>query len=126
MKRKCKKYNFKLLNVTRFKLKYKIFAFFIFLIFAIVLYVKYLAIPIVVENTETQIKTFATKAINYAVVDTMNQNVSYGDLVNVVKDSSQKVSYIEANSIQINVLSKNMSKVVMSNFLELAKKIRFK
>ena len=51
----------------------------------------------------------------------MNQNISYGDLVNIVKDSSDNVSYIEANSVRINLLSKSMSKVVMSNFLKFAK-----
>ena len=66
-------------------------------------------------------QSFATKSINYAIAETMNQNVSYGDLINVVKDKNDNVSFIEANSVRINLLSKTMSKVVMSNFLEFAK-----
>lgn len=121
MKNKCKKYRFGLINISKIKPKHRVFAFFICLAIILFLYIKYLAIPIVVENTETQIKTFATKSINYAVADTMNQNVSYGDLVNIVKTDNGDVSYLEANSVRINLLSKTMSKVVMSNFLELAK-----
>lgn len=85
------------------------------------LYCKYLAIPVVINNTKSQMQSFATKSINYAIAETMNQNVSYGDLINVVKDKNDNVSFIEANSVRINLLSKTMSKVVMSNFLEFAK-----
>ena len=121
MKQKRKKIKFSFVNLAKFKLKNRFFAFFIFIFILFFLYVRYLAVPIVVENTETQIKTYATKAINYAVADTMNQNASYGDIVNIVKDSNDNVSFIEANSVRINLLSKTMSKVVMSNFLEFAK-----
>ena len=108
------------MKCVRFKLKYKFFAFFLFLLILIILYTKYLAIPIVAENTETQLKTYATKSINYAVADTMNQSISYGEFVSVVKDDSGDVALVEANSVRINLLSKTISKVVMANFVELA------
>ncbi len=120
MKIKRKKHQLNLINLSKFKLKHKFFAFFIIIIFLIVLYARFLAIPIVVENTKTQMKTFATKSINYAVAETMSQNIGYGDIVNVVKDANNNVSFIEANSVRINLLSKTMSKVVMSNFLQLS------
>lgn len=118
---KRKKYLFNVLNAVKFKQKHKFFAFFILLILLIYLYLKFLAIPIVVENTQTQIKTFATKSINLAVAETMLQNVSYGDMVNIVCDSENRVAFIEANSIKINLLSKSISKVVMENFIEFSK-----
>ena len=121
MIKKCKKFNFTLINLLKVKVKYRIFAFFCVVVILLVLYIKFLAVPIVVQNTETQIKTFATQAINYAVAETMNNNVSYGDIVTIVRDSNENVSFIEANSVRINVLSKSMSRVVMNNFLELSK-----
>ena len=122
MKAKRKKSCFKVLKIHKLHLKQKIFAFFVILFIFIILYIKYLLIPIVVENTKTQMQTFATKSINYAIAETMNQSFSYGELINVVKDSDNNVSYIEANSVRINLLSKSMSKVVMTNFLELARR----
>jgi sporulation protein YunB len=122
MKAKRKKSRFKVIKIHKLHLKHKVFAFFIIILFFIILYIKHLLIPVVVENTKKQIQTFATKSINIAVAETMNQNFSYGELINVVKDNSNNVSYIEANSVRINLLSKSMSKVVMSNFLELAKR----
>jgi sporulation protein YunB len=122
MKAKRKKFRFKVIKIHKLHLKHKVFAFFIIILLFIILYIKHLLIPVVVENTKKQIQTFATKSINIAVAETMNQNFSYGELINVVKDNSNNVSYIEANSVRINLLSKSMSKVVMSNFLELAKR----
>ena len=118
---KCKKYRFNILNINKIQLKYKFFAFFLILFIIMFLYIKYLAMPVIVSNTETQIKSYATKSINYAISETLNQNVSYGELINIVKDSSQNVSYIEANSLRINLLSKLMSREVISNFLKFAK-----
>ena len=121
MKTKRKKSFVKLKYRYKFHLEQKIFAFFIILIIIFSCYIRFLVTPIVVENTKTQISSFATKSINYAIADTMNQNVSYGDLIKISRDSNNNVSYLEANSVRINLLSKTMSKVVMSNFKEFSK-----
>lgn len=121
MKDKKQKCRINIIDLSKFKLKHKLFAFFVIFILLVFLYFKYLAVPIVIRNTESQMQSFATKSINYAVADTMNQNISYGDLINIVKDKNDNISFIEANSVRINLLSKTMSKVVMSNFLEFSK-----
>lgn len=121
MKSKRKKSCIKAIKITKLHLKHRLFAFFIIFIILTILYVRYLASPIVVHNTESQIKSNATKSINYAIAETMNQSVSYGDLIMITKDNVGNVSHIEANTVRINLLSKTMSKVVMSNFLEFAK-----
>ena len=120
MKKKRKKFCFKLINLSKIRIKHKLFAFFCVFFIILFLYTKYLATPIVVENTRSQISDFATKSINYAVAESMNQNLSYGDLINIVKDENNNVSYIETNSIKINMLSKSMSRIVMKNFLKFA------
>ena len=122
MNKKCKKYRFNLINMSKFQLKYKYFAFFLFIFVLMFLYLRYLVMPLVVANTETQIKSYATKSVNLAIANTINQKVSYGDIVNVVKDSDQNVSYIEANSVRINLLSKTVNKEVVSNYVTFSKK----
>ena len=117
MIKKCKKFNFTLINLLKIKVKYRIFAFFCVVVILIILYIKFLAVPIVVQNTETQIKTFATQAINYAVAETMNNNVSYGDIVTIVRDSNENVSFIEANSVRINILSKQYFPIKSNSYL---------
>ena len=95
---KRKKSRFNVVNARKLHLKHKVFAFFIIILIITILYIRHLLVPIVVENTKTQMQTFATKSINYAIAETMNQSFSYGELINVVKDSNNNVSYIEANS----------------------------
>lgn len=121
MKLKRKKFRLKAINLSKFHLKHKFFAFFCVLFISVFLYLKYVATPIIIANTETQIGNFATRSINYAIADTISQNVSYGDLVNIVKDGEDNIIIIKANAVRINILSKTMSKVVMNNFLEFAK-----
>ena len=122
MKMKRKNICVKTINTHKFHTKQKVFAFFLIFVILIFMYVRYLATPLVVSNTKTQIANYATKSINYAIADSMNQNVSYGDLVKISRDEGNNVAFIEANSVRINLLSKTMSKVVMSNFLEFAKR----
>lgn len=121
MRRKYKKSRFMLIKSLNFNLKQRFFAFFVILIVLVGFYIKFLAVPIVIANTEVQIRSYATKSINYAIADSMNQNVSYGDLIKLIKDENGNVSYIEANSVRINLLSKTMSKIVMANFIEFSK-----
>jgi sporulation protein YunB len=122
MKGKRKNYHLSAVNIYKLRKKDKCFAFLLLFFIFVILYIRYLALPVVINNTDAQLRSFATKSINYAVADTMNQNVSYGDIITVIKDGNNDVSYIESNSVRINLLSKNMSKVVMANFLELSKR----
>ena len=108
-------------NIYKIRKKYRCFAFFVLILLLLFLYFRCLVIPIVIGNTESQLKTYATKSINYAIAETINQNVSYGDLVNIIKDENNNVSFIEANAVRINLLSRNMGKIVMKNFLEFSK-----
>ena len=118
---KRKKFCIKCLFLQKLRLKHRIFAFFIIFILLFYAYIRYIATPVIVSNTKAQIGNYATRSINYAIADTMNQNIGYGELVKIVSDESGNVSFIEANSVRINLLSKTMSKVVMSNFLKFVK-----
>ncbi len=120
MRRKNTKSVLKLINLHEFQLKHRFFAFFLIFVLLIFCYVRFLAIPIVVANTKSQMKSYASKSINFAIADTMNQSLSYGELVRVVKDENNNISLLEANSVRINLLSKTMSRAVMYNFLELS------
>lgn len=121
MTRKKAKYRFSYINVHKFRLKHKIFAFFLFSFLLIFLYFKFIATPVVIKNTKTQLAYSATKSINLAIAETMNQYINYGDLIKIERDANGNVLYFEANSIKINLLSKNMSKIVLTNFVEQSK-----
>ena len=87
MKAKRKKSRIKLINVKEFQLKQKIFAFFTIFIILLFTYLRCLVTPVVVANTETQISNYATRSINYAIADTMNQNIGSGDLIKIINQT---------------------------------------
>lgn len=87
---------------------------------SIVCYMKFLVTPLIVETCNAQVKVNATRCINYAITEAMNQNIAYDDLINIVTDSSGKISMIQANSIQINVLSKLINRVALSQLSNFA------
>lgn len=118
---KRKKSWIKLINIHEFQLKRKLFAFFLIFIILISVYIRYLVTPIIIKNTESQISSFGMISINEAIADAMNQNISYNDLVKIVRDENDDISAIEANSIKINLISKNLSGVILNRFLNYAK-----
>ncbi|MBQ7466663.1 MAG: sporulation protein YunB [Clostridia bacterium] len=91
-----------------------IFAFFIF-------YIKFLVTPLMVDTSTYQIKLYATKSMNYAVTETMNQNISYDDLINIITDSSGKIGMIQANTVKINNVSMMIERITLTHLLEISR-----
>ena len=91
-----------------------IFAFFIF-------YIKFLVTPLMVDTSTFQIKLYATKSMNYAVTETMNQNISYDDLINIITDSSGKIGMIQANTVKINNVSMMIERITLAHLLEISR-----
>ena len=89
-------------TVCIFAIIFAIFAFFI-------MYIKFLVTPLMVDISSSQIKVYGAKSMNYAITETMNQNISYDDLINIVTDSSGKIGMIQANTVKINNVSAPIS-----------------
>lgn len=109
-----RKAKFFTLNIAKHRKFYTFFSILlaVFAIFAC--YTKYLVTPLIVQTCNAQVKVNATKCINYAIAEAMNQNIAYDDLINIVTDSSGKISMIQANSVQINILSKLINRVTLA------------
>lgn len=88
-----------------------IFAFFI-------MYIKFLVTPLMVDISSSQIKVYGTKSMNYAITETMNQNISYDDLISIVTDGMGKISMIQANTVKINNVSMMIERITLAHLLE--------
>ena len=99
----------------------KILVVFFLVLFLFYLYMAFLVTPLVSSTAEAQVKVYANKAMNQAITEAMNQNITYDDLVKVSTDSSGRINLIEANSIEINALSKLIGRVTMQSLNELVK-----
>lgn len=82
--------------------KIRIFVFvIIILIFSIVISFLYAAYPIFKASCESAAGSLATNITNESVIEVM-KDYTYNDLMNIQKDSNEKINFIEANIVTIN------------------------
>ena len=113
------KFNFFTINFAKRRGLYRFFCILLIIFAVLACYVRFLVTPLLVETCNAKIKVDSSRCINYAITEAMNQNITYDDLINIVTDSSGKISMIQANSVQLNMLSKLIHRVTiaqLSNF----------
>lgn len=62
--------------------------------------------PIIRETGRSKISESTNYAVNLAVISAMQGTITYDDLIHIVTDASGKITMLQANSIQINALSR--------------------
>ena len=109
-------------GVNAIKGKILLFFTFLSLFFALFLiYMNLLVTPLIVNTGKSQIKVFATKSMNYAVTEAINQKISYDDLVTTLTDGKGKIYMIEANTVKINNISNMIERVTLAHLNEISK-----
>lgn len=74
-----------------------------FLIFSIMIN------PVIMDTVELRSKSLATRAMNSSIADVVMNSIVYDDLVNIISDEFGNISMIQANSLEINNLSKDLA-----------------
>lgn len=91
--------------------KYLVFLISLIMIFVFVyFYFINIVNPIILTNSEIRVRSMTVQAINGAVADVVAESVLYSDLVNIVTNEQGKIIMLNANSILINKLSKELAK----------------
>ena len=75
--------------------------------------------PIIITISQAQIKSMATKSVNSAVQTVINNSDVYDELIDIMTDGEGNITMFQVKSIQINKLSKSISRTAQQN-LELA------
>lgn len=83
-----------------------------FLIFA------YMVNPVIMDTVEIRSKALATRAMNSSIADVVMNSIVYDDLVNIISDEFGNISMIQANSLEINNLSKDLAQTCESRIEE--------
>jgi len=65
--------------------------------------------PVVMDTVELRSKSLATRAMNSSIADVVMNSIIYDDLVNIISDEFGNISMIQANSLEINNLSKDLA-----------------
>lgn len=80
-----------------------------------ILYLNFVVNPVVISMSEAKARSLATKAVGGAVYEIISQGDIYSDLISVSKNNNGDVSMIQANSVQINLLTRKLTRLATSN-----------
>lgn len=109
------------LKLSKPKIKRKIIKFFICLVVAVLIsffIMSKLVNPIIKETGESKISETTNYAVNRAVLSAMQGTISYDDLIHLVTDATGKITMLQANSIQINSLSRKVIDATYNYIME--------
>ncbi|HAA80287.1 MAG TPA: sporulation protein YunB, partial [Thermoanaerobacter sp.] len=96
-------------------------SFYIYLIYIAVLFVilyyftEYRLKPAIIAASETLAKETAVNTINDAINEKVLKGIEYKDLIYVRTDNNGKVSMLQANTIEMNLLASKITKEVKEN-----------
>ena len=65
--------------------------------------------PVIMDTVELKSRALATRAMNSSIADVVMGSIVYDDLVSIVSDEFGNISMIQANSLEINNLTKDLA-----------------
>ena len=65
--------------------------------------------PVIMDTVELKSKALATRAMNSSIADVVMGAIVYDDLVTIISDDFGNISMIQANSLEINNLTKDLA-----------------
>ena len=74
------------------------------------IFFSYVVNPIIINTVELKSKSMTTQAINSAIADVLDGTITYNDLVNIVTNEIGDVELIQANTLKVNMLSKDIAR----------------
>lgn len=73
--------------------------------------------PIVVGLSEEKVRSIATASISTVVGDVMaDENTSYDKIVHITRDANDKIELIEIDTVQVNLLIREVTRLVQEEF----------
>lgn len=109
------------LSSTIKKRKFLLLKIFIVIVIIVLLTVGLLAyvrgniMPAILTMSEASVKVMAVNAINNAAHMIVDSEMSYEDFVIIQKDSNEKIQFVQANTIKINRLTRDLANLCQSN-----------
>lgn len=91
--------------------KKKLVSFFVVIIVVVILMLifSFMVNPVIMDTVEIKSMALATRAMNSSIADVVMNSIVYDDLVNIISDDFGNISMIQANSLEINNLSKDLA-----------------
>ncbi len=91
------------------KKRWKLLAIIVLIICIFFLVFSFMINPVIMDTVEIKSRALATRAMNDSIADVVMNSIIYDDLVNIISDEFGNISMIQANSLEINNLSKDLA-----------------
>ena len=89
----------------------------LFLIILLLCYLNFIVNPLLLQTTEAQVRSITQKAMSSAVYSVIAESDYYDELINIKYDTNGNVSMVNANTLEVNLLSRKISSLAQ-NLLE--------
>lgn len=114
-------------NKLYMPLKFKIGIFFCFVLLIVVCIFAYLnkiVNPVIIESSSAKTRSLSQKAVEEAIYETLqdSQVAIYDSLIMINRDENGDVTYISTNSLQINMLARELAKSAQQKLEEMGAK----
>lgn len=106
---------------TKHKKRYKIFMVVTLLLCLFFVIFSFMVNPVIMDTVEIKSRALATRAMNDSIADVVMNSIIYDDLVNIISDEFGNISMIQANSLEINNLSKDLAQTCEVRIAEFGK-----
>lgn len=87
----------------------------VFLVIGFLAYVRGNIMPAILTMSESSVKVMAVNAINNAAHMVVDSEMDYEDFVIIQKDKDDKIQFVQANTIKINRLTRDLANLCQSN-----------
>ena len=106
-------------------IKFKVWLFFcivILIIIAIFLFLNNVVNTVIISTTAAKTRSLSQKAVESAIYETINDTLVYDRLITITRDENGDVVMISTNSLQINLLARELVKTAQSKLEEIGVK----
>ena len=85
------------------------------IIIGLILYINLVVNPIILQTSEAKVHALAQKAVGTAIYEIVSEEDVYNSLITINKDKEENITMITANTVQINLLARKLSRLAQSN-----------
>lgn len=88
---------------------------FILIIVAILLYLNYIVNPLIIDLTQSKVRSMTQRSIGIAVYETLKNRVTYDDLIEITRNDAGDIVMISSKAVEINVLTRELLDLAQKN-----------
>ena len=88
---------------------------FVLLIIAILLYLNYIVNPLIIDLTQSKVRSMTQKSVGIAVYEALKNEVAYDKLIEITRNDAGDIVLISSNAVEINIMTRELLDLAQKN-----------